>query len=91
MAAGTRAWARASASPSFTLRVMVSRKCSRASWRTDGSLPWRHRTPRVPILGPGIRMDPLTLRQEEAWCQTQSPHYVLGMPYCVLLWALSSP
>lgn len=39
MAGGTRAWLRVSASSSRTLRAMVSRKCSRASCRTDGSLP----------------------------------------------------
>lgn len=40
MEGGTRARGLDRASSSFTLRVMVFRKCSRASWRTDGSFPW---------------------------------------------------
>lgn len=39
MEGGTRARGLDRASSSFTLRVMVFRKCSRASWRTDGSFP----------------------------------------------------
>lgn len=41
---GTRARGRERASSNFTLRTMVFLKCSRASCRTDGSLPCTERT-----------------------------------------------
>lgn len=42
MDGGTLARGRDKASSSFRLRVMMLRKWSRASWRTEGSFPWGH-------------------------------------------------
>lgn len=59
MEGGTRARGLDRASSSFTLRVMVFRKCSRASWRTDGSFPWTWTCTQIHTPLPSLMSDQL--------------------------------